>query len=99
MTNIKLHSLVLEKLFADWVKETSPAMKQLDLMVDFKIVKEKINYHMKTSILTSHMILYLSVINKYFLFRQFTPAMHNSKISIIRWITKIMLQRVSIWTK
>jgi hypothetical protein len=36
----ELHSLVLEKMFSDWVKETSPVMKQLDKMIDFKQVNE-----------------------------------------------------------
>jgi hypothetical protein len=42
----KIHSLVLEKLFSDWVNETSPVMKQLDSMIDFKKFNEKIKIQM-----------------------------------------------------
>jgi hypothetical protein len=35
LTGNELESFVLEKMFSDWVKETSPVMKQLDKMIDF----------------------------------------------------------------
>jgi hypothetical protein len=36
----ELDSIVFEKMFSDWVKETSPVMKQLDKMINFKQVNE-----------------------------------------------------------
>jgi hypothetical protein len=38
----ELQSFVLEKMFFDWVNETSPVMKQLDKMINFKQVNENI---------------------------------------------------------
>jgi hypothetical protein len=43
----ELLSFVLEKMFSDWVNETSPVMKQLDKMIDFK----QINENMKTKMI------------------------------------------------
>jgi hypothetical protein len=46
MNQEELDSLVMEKLYSDWVSEKSPVMKQLDSMIDFKIVNEKIKIKM-----------------------------------------------------
>jgi hypothetical protein len=43
----ELESFVLEKMFSDWVNETSPVMKQLDKMIDFK----QVNENMKTKMI------------------------------------------------
>jgi hypothetical protein len=47
----ELLSFVLEKMFSDWVKETSPVMKQLDKMIDFKQVNENIKTKMIKKVL------------------------------------------------
>jgi hypothetical protein len=39
-------SLVLEKMFFDWVNETSPVMKQLDAMIDLKTFDKKMKIQM-----------------------------------------------------
>jgi hypothetical protein len=47
----ELQTFVLEKMFSDWVKETSPVMKQLDEMINFKQVNENMETKMIKKVL------------------------------------------------